>query len=203
MNMERKSTKEKLIIEAFKLFASKPYDQVTFSDLQVATNLSRGAVMYHMGVKEKLFEKVIEYFVFHTASVEMINIGDNMTLKEFIRECINLCAEEVEMFSNIGISNVNRAKLNIESQGFYFYENMEKEGIKWLESQYKAWECIIIKAISNNEITSDISPRDIASLFINQYLGISYAGLTRENGIDIGKLENDFMLIYNFIKSKI
>ena len=34
-----KSTKEKLIIEAFKLFASKPYDQVTFADLEKVTNL--------------------------------------------------------------------------------------------------------------------------------------------------------------------
>lgn len=203
INMERKSTKEKLIIEAFKLFASKPYDQVTFADLQVAMNLSRGAVMYHVGVKEQLFEKVVEYFIFHTTSAASISIDDNMTLRKFIKGCINLCAEEVENFKNIGISNINKAKLNIESQGFYFYKDMEQQGIKWFESQYKAWEQVIQKAMLNNEITSDIPSSDIASLFINQYLGVSYAGLTRENGIDLGKLENDLMLIYNLLKIKV
>lgn len=197
--MKTKSTKEKLIIEAFKLFASKPYDQVTFSDLQIATNLSRGAIMYHVGVKEKLFQKVIEYFVFQTTSAASVKIGDNMTLKEFIKECVNQCAEEVERFEEIGIPNINIAKLNIESQGFYFYDDMKQEGIAWFKNQYKAWVQVIEKAILNKEITTDKNPHDIASLFINQYLGISYAGLTREKGIDLEKLESDLMFIYDLL----
>lgn len=50
-----KSTKDKLLIEAFKLFTSKPYDRVTFADLEQATGLSRGAILYHIKTKENLF----------------------------------------------------------------------------------------------------------------------------------------------------
>ena len=52
-----KSTKDKLLIEAFKLFTSKPYDRVTFADLEQATGLSRGAILYH--IKTNLYLKSI------------------------------------------------------------------------------------------------------------------------------------------------
>ena len=43
-----KPTKNRLLIEAFKLFAHKPYDRVTFADLEEVTGLSRGAILYHI-----------------------------------------------------------------------------------------------------------------------------------------------------------
>lgn len=55
-----KSTKDKLLIEAFKLFTSKPYDRVTFADLEQATGLSRGAILYHIKTKENLFLNVVK-----------------------------------------------------------------------------------------------------------------------------------------------
>ena len=49
-----KPTKNRLLIEAFKLFAHKPYDRVTFADLEEVTGLSRGAILYHIKTKENL-----------------------------------------------------------------------------------------------------------------------------------------------------
>ena len=54
-----KPTKNRLLIEAFKLFAHKPYDRVTFADLEEVTGLSRGAILYHIKTKENLFLKLI------------------------------------------------------------------------------------------------------------------------------------------------
>lgn len=50
-----KSTKDKLLIEAFKLFTSKPYDRVTFADLEQATGLSRGAILYLWGTERNVY----------------------------------------------------------------------------------------------------------------------------------------------------
>lgn len=197
-----KTTKERLVIEAFKLFASKPYDQVTFADLEKGTNLSRGAILYHIKTKENLFQEVIRYFIFQVASAQSVIGKDNMTLKDFILACVAECAKEVENMKNIGIFNINLAKLNIESQGFYFYPQMKEESINWYNSQYAIWKEIIEKAISNKEIKPIAAPNNIASLFINQYLGISYSGLIRDNGIDIDKLKNDLLLIYNMLSYK-
>lgn len=193
-------TKTKIIIEAFKLFASKPYDQVTFADLEKATNLSRGAIMYHIKTKENLFLEVMHYFIFHTPTVESVEVKKDMTLKDFIFACIDECAKEIKNLEEIGILNINLAKLNIESQGFYFYSAMKDEAIKWSNEQYATWEKVIENAISKNEIKPISEPHDIASLFINQYLGISYSGIIRENGMDLKKLEKDLLLIYGLIK---
>ena len=55
-----KPTKNRLLIEAFKLFAHKPYDRVTFADLEEVTGLSRGAILYHIKTKENLFLNVVK-----------------------------------------------------------------------------------------------------------------------------------------------
>lgn len=194
------TTKNKLIIEAFKLFASKPYDQVTFSDLEKATGLSRGAILYHIKTKENLFIEVINYFIFQITSAKSVKLTEKISLKEFLQAYINECMKEVKNMENIGITNINLAQLNIESQAFYFYPEMKNESYKWIEEQYTVWERVIKYAISINEIKSTFESRDIASLFINQYMGISYTGIVREYGIDLERLNKNFFMIYQMLK---
>lgn len=197
-----KSTKEKLVIEAFKLFASKPYDQVTFADLEKVTNLSRGAILYHVKTKENLFNDVIHYFIFQTVSAASVENRDEMTLKEFLIACIEECDRGVKKMAEIGISNINLAKLNIESQAFYFYPKMKEESEKWVEEQYAIFEKVIERAIEKCEIKPIADIRCIASLFIDSYLGISYSGIIRDNGVDINRLKDNLLLIYNMLLYK-
>lgn len=194
------NTKKRLIIEAFKLFASKPYDQVTFADLEKATNLSRGAILYHVKTKENLFLEVMHYFIFQTTSAVSVRAWEGMTLKDFIVGCIDECAQAVETMGEMGIANINLAKLNIESQGFYFYPEMKSESLQWLNDQYAIFEKMINAAIERNEIKPLTTPHNIASLFINLYLGISYSGLVREKGIDLNKLKTDLLFVYDLLK---
>lgn len=195
------TTKEKLIREAFKLFASKPYDQVTFADLEKVTNLSRGAILYHVKTKENLFNDVIHYFIFQTVTAASIENKDKITLREFLMACVDECEKGVKRMADIGVSNINLAKLNIESQGFYFYPKMKEESEKWMEEQYTVFEKIIEQAIVRCEIKPVADIHIIASLFIDLYLGISYSGIIRENGIDTDKLKNNLLLIYNLLSA--
>ena len=194
------TSKKKLVIEAFKLFASKPYDQVTFADLEKAANLSRGTILYHFKTKENLFKEVMHFFIFQSISVTSISVTDKMTLKDFLLACVEECAQEVHGMKSLGINNINLAKLNIESQGFYFYPEMKNESLTWFNNQYNIWEKRILRAISEHEIKPMKDAHSIASLFINQYLGISYSGLIRDDGIDLEKLKKDLLFIYDLIK---
>ncbi|CUP92659.1 MULTISPECIES: TetR/AcrR family transcriptional regulator [Bacteroides] len=195
------TTKERLIREAFKLFASKPYDQVTFADLEKVTNLSRGAILYHVKTKENLFNDVIHYFIFQTVTAASVENKDKITLKEFLMACVDECKKGVKKMAEIGISNINLAKLNIESQGFYFYPKMKEESEKWIKEQYTIFEKVIEQAIVKCEIKPVADIHCIASLFIDLYLGISYSGIIRENGIDVNKLEDNLLLIYNMLSN--
>jgi len=198
----KKSTKERLITQAFKLFASKPYEKVTFAELEKAANLTRGAILYHTRTKEILYREVMRYYIFQTATAVSVKSQDELTLKGFIIACINECAMEVERMKEIGINNINLAKLNIESQGFYYYPEMKTESINWLSSQYAIWERVIKRALVTNEIKPVAEPHDIASLFINQYLGVSYCGIIRDNGIDLERLHKNLFLIYDLLKNE-
>ena len=197
-----RSTKENLIIEAFKLFASKPYDQVTYADIEKVTNLSRGAILYHVKTKENLFNDVIHYFIFQSISVASIENRDKMTLKQFLIACVEVCDRGMKKMTEIGISNINLAKLNIESQAFYLYPEMKEESKKWTEEQYAIFEKVIERAIEKCEIKPIADKRSIASLFIDSYLGVSYSGIIRDNGMDINRLKENLLLIYNMLSYK-
>jgi AcrR family transcriptional regulator len=56
----RKSSRDFILLEAFKLFASKSYEQVTYNDFEKNTGLTRGTILYHFSSKELLFR---EYMV--------------------------------------------------------------------------------------------------------------------------------------------
>ena len=70
-----KPTKNRLLIEAFKLFAHKPYDRVTFADLEEVTGLSRGAILYHIKTKENLLRErfLVEKKIYFFENFKLIN----------------------------------------------------------------------------------------------------------------------------------
>jgi TetR/AcrR family transcriptional regulator, regulator of cefoperazone and chloramphenicol sensitivity len=55
--------RERLIRQAFILFADKGFDSVTVRDLASASNVSVGLINHHFGSKEGLREAVDEYFI--------------------------------------------------------------------------------------------------------------------------------------------
>ena len=52
-------TRKRLLVTALLLFTQKPYDKVTFKEIEKATGLSRGALMYHVPNKETLFRDAV------------------------------------------------------------------------------------------------------------------------------------------------
>ena len=78
---------------------------------------------------------------------------------------------------------------------------MKEKAEKWLEDQYNVWRQVIARAIAKGEIKAVADIDDICSLFINLYLGISYSGIVRKDGIDLKKLKKDCFLIYNMLKN--
>lgn len=100
---ENSVSKNKILLEAFKLFASKPFEKVTFADLEKATGLSRGAILYHIQTKENLFEMVLENLIFKRSTIVS---NDNIVglwnhIEDFIQERI----KEQEDFSSSSIAN--------------------------------------------------------------------------------------------------
>lgn len=195
-----KSTKKRLLVEAFKLFASKPYDRVTFADLEQTTGLSRGAILYHVKTKENLFLDVVKMFIFEFNSVSFIPENSQSSLKLFLSHYINSCQKEKNEMADAGITNVNNAMLNIIISAFFSLPKMREFAIKWHSQEIVAWINILEKAIIQKEIRSDIDVKVFANLFENIYLGSYLGGIIYADGYKIDQLEREFMQIYQLIK---
>lgn len=110
-----RNTKEAILIEAFKLFATRTYEQVTFTDLENCTKLTRGAIMYYFRTKEVIFKTVCDKYLLNESSIlkKLENkIIPDTTLKELIKLYLETISEIKVESANLGIKNMNRALVN-------------------------------------------------------------------------------------------
>ncbi len=193
-------SKDRIIFEAFKLFCLKPYDQVIFSDIEKATNLSRGAILYHFKAKENIFNRVIEDYVLTSNSITSVEKEKRENLQIFITAFIERLKDAKLQMKKWGIKNMNEALLHIESSAYTFYPEMREKAAKWYDEQLQVWQEVISNAIKNNEIKNNINPKVITVLFMKIYVGTSFLATTKLHGIEIEELQKDFDNLYRLLK---
>lgn len=193
-------SKDRIIFEAFKLFCQKPYDQVTFADIEVATNLSRGAILYHFKAKEIIFNRVIETYVLSTNSITGIDIKKRENLQEFIIAFLEHLKTNKLQMKKWGIRNMNMALLHIESSAYTFYPDMQDKARKWYDEQLEVWEAVLANAVESNEVRKDINVKVVARFFEKIYFGLSFLSVPNIQGIEVEELQEDFQSLYEFLK---
>lgn len=200
--MTKMDTRDLVFTEAFKLFSKKPYDQVTYTDLEKATGLSRGAILYHIKNKKNLFGIVVSEFILKKSSIPELSFQNGDSLINFIDRFLENSRLEKKNLKKRGIENINLSMLNLSSQAFYYCPVMAERYSEWMRSQLSTWTKIIRIAIDKGEIRNDMSADLIASLFHNVYFGLAYSGSVLPNGYDLEALEKEFKTIYSFISCK-
>lgn len=200
--MAKKSeiTRYKILSEAFKLFCTKQYDNVTFMQIQHATNLSRGALMYHFTDKEDIFRTVVNEFLLEHQSITQAISGKDLSLIDFIDSFIAWIEESKIAFEQLQISNMNYAMVTITHSAINFYTGFKDKAAEWNSNEVQTWETHISKAVKNNEVKKDIDQKAFANMFKNIYYGTSYSGLINPNGINVEMLKREFYVLYNTIK---
>lgn len=189
-------TKEKLIFQSFVLFSLKPYDKVTFVDIEKATELSRGAILYHFDSKQAIFNAVVEFSMIGRASILDIPFEDGAPLKSFITNFLDRCKSSIKEMAKYGIKNMNLAHYNIESQALYYYDQFDKLSKQMRATEHKVWTNVIKKAQDANEIKRNFDPEMLATLFLNAYLGHAYSAAIDEKGCDTNLLYNELIYLY-------
>lgn len=203
INNIMKNTKETILFEAFKLFATRTYEQVTFTDLENCTKLTRGAIMYYFKTKELIFRTVCDKYLLNESSI-LKKISDKIvpdtTLKELIELYIGVIYEIKVEAANFGIKNMNRALINITNQASYYYPNFEIKANNWQVIQIQLWKKVLAFAVKSGEIKSDLDLDITSDLFEDIFCGISYASIVYPDGMEIERLEKAFRFVYNLIK---
>ena len=199
--MEKIKTKDRLLLEAYKLFASKPYDQVTFTDLEKATKLSRGAILYHIQNKENLFQMVLEKYLIKRLTREFF-LKDNPTisLKSFIKDSIAYYIKEVALEKSTGINNINLALINMLRDAIYIFPEMQSKLDEWCCSEANIWKQVVENAVQTKELKPDIDVEAISDMFYSIYLGKAYRGIARPYGVNFEEMKKEFRALYEIVK---
>ena len=201
--MNKNNRKEHLYAVVFKLFLMKRYDAVSITDIEKASGMTRGAIVYYGKDKKGLFHDVLRHYLVDSQNLDFkLGKGEFKSLNDFIEEYVRSCQETMDRFHQIDltIKNGSRAYMALILQVCDYFpdlheqylENRNKELLKWIE--------IIQMAIGNKEVRSDIDVITTAKIFMSIFYGQSYLDALSV-GLNTVELRLQFQNIYKLIKS--
>ena len=179
------NTRKKLIREAFKLFAANSYEKVSFSELEKASGVSRGSMVYYFKNKEGLFTEMLETLVFAKSSIQSVPAPYQTSLAAFYNYFIEMLEKDKLQQKEFGIENMNQALFFIEMSALLNISNFRERAKEWYEVENKLWRSILEHAINTKEIRCDIDVHNVADLFERTYLGGSFMGIFSLSGVDL------------------
>jgi len=195
----KQDTKDLILKESFKLFAWKRYEQVTVSDLERVTKLTRGAIFYYMKNKEHLFIEVLDKYVFGRNSAL---VNGQQTLLAYINLFLDQLKEAKKQMNSLGVKNMNFAYANIANQAIYYYPEYTKLAKDKDDEELNSWIKILRNAVDSGEIVNTTDVESVAGIFQQTYLGLCNKGIILPEGIDLEETRKTFLSIYNLIKSQ-
>jgi len=193
----KQDTKDLILKESFKLFAWKRYEQVTVSDLERVTKLTRGAIFYYMKNKEHLFIEVLDKYML---SRNLAPATGQQTLLSYIDLFIEKIKETKKQMISLGVKNMNFAYANIANQAIYYYPEYSKLAKERDDEDLKSWITVLQNAVLSGEVIDTIEVVSVANLFQLIYNALGNKGIILPEGIDLEETRKTFMSIYNLIK---
>lgn len=193
------TSRQKILLESFKLFTTKSLSDITFSDIEKATNLSRGAILYHFKTKDQIFNEIVNQFILDKDN-KLPAINQEKSLWENIEFFIDAKKKQQDFLTNIGIANANRAYICMTTNAMFFLEDMLQEMKQRRERELQYWRDLLCFAKNRGEIKKEIDEELWAQFFFNIYYGYSYTSMANSNGCDLNHLSEQFRHLYNLMK---
>lgn len=189
------TSKQKIILESFKLFTKKTYNDITFADIEEATGLSRGAILYHFKTKEQIFLEVSERFLTDKHN-KLPDIDTHKSLWENIEKFISIKKQQQVFFANIGILNASRAFIHIAVNAIIFSKDILDDILLRREWEIEYWKTLLSIAMESGEIKKELDIDLYTQLLLNIFYGYSYTCMMNQNGIDIDFLLKQYRQLY-------
>lgn len=204
MKIEKKDKTDYILQKAFKLFLSKEYVNVTTGDLEEATGITRGSIYYRTKNKEGLYRAVIDKFVFdfvsNTLSLD-IPISEETPFWSYINNELDNIEKRMKVMKEKEIDNrISAQYANLLVSAFFHYNgfnNKYDETETLIREQWKHYYNLGVKC---GELSEKVDSELAISLFRSLYYGDSFLLSITSDGLNIQKLREKYMLIYNTIK---
>lgn len=196
------ASRQKILLEAFKLFATMPYERVSFSVMEKEIGISRGSMVYYFGNKDGLFREVLSNLVYGKSSIKAVPEAYRLSLCSFYNYFIETLKREQEKILQIGIVNLNEALMRIENSALTYIENFKEMTAQWFYEERQIWMSVIENAISTGELKPMMDIAALSQVFDDCYLGCAFTGVFTTNGYDIDSLKKTYDQIYAVIKTQ-
>lgn len=199
--MKNGRVKETILEEAFKLFLSKPYDKVTYTELEKATGFSRGAILHHFRVKITLFEQVIDKYLLQDNSVFDLYEGQAwISVRSFIHISCDWIEDRKRRYKEMGADSYCKALVNLTLQASFFCPAAMEKAFEFSARENGIWSDILKHGIESGELRKDTDVAFIARYIQHLYYGSTFMGALRPEGGDIQFLRKQLLYIYETIK---
>lgn len=193
-----KSTKEKILEEAVRLFMTKGYEGTSIKEIETAIGKTRGAIFYSFKNKQQLFEAVVDEYILNIQTIYWtFDIPENLSLKEFIYLYINGIQKTMAKMLSLCIVNIYKSYYALYLEASRYYPNFSDIAAKNLIKEIQAWENVIKEAIKSKEI-QDIDASTYALLFRSCFVGLSF-----ERCLTYGLNPEELLKIYSHIYESI
>lgn len=194
--------KEIILEEAFKLFLSKPYDKVTYTELEKATGFSRGAILHHYRKKIMLFEQVINKYLLQDNSVfDLYNGQAWISVCSFIHITCDWLEDRKRQYKQMGAESYCKALVNLTLQGTFFCPEAIRKAFEFSARENGIWTDILRHGIESGELRKDTDVAFIARYIQHLCYGSIFMGSFRPEGGDIQFLRKQLLYIYDTIKA--
>lgn len=203
--MGRNSRKEILYEKAFNLFLQHQFDGVSLSDIENATNMTRGAIFYYHDSKLELFKAVVKHYFIDRQKVQSEIPYDGITLIEFINRYVDAIGKQMESLKksigDIGETTASKAYIIMGLKLREYSEELNNEYTLIRNKIFDNWVSALQNAVKTGEIKPQKDVRELAGLFVCTYLGLSIWE-SFDGTLNIEHLRQKFLYIYNLIKNQ-
>ena len=194
------TSRQKILMEAFRLFATMPYDRVSFSVMEKEIGISRGSMVYYFKNKEGLFSEVVRTFVYGASSLKAVPDAYKLSLCSFYTYFIETLKREQEQLFAMGLVNINEALMRIENSALTYIPNFKEQTALWYAEELQIWKSVIEKATATGEIRNGLDASTLSYLYEDAYLGRAFHGVFTKSGYDIDRLKQTYDQLYALLK---
>jgi AcrR family transcriptional regulator len=173
---------------------------VTYLDIEQATLLRRGSIVYYYKTKQELFDAVVESMLLDQSAILNVPIPDGDVLKNFISAFVLNCKKLQKTMATHGIKNVFLAYFIIGSNALCHFANFDKRLRQMRKVELDIWTQVLNKAVMNGEISDTVDSDTLARLFMNSYYGHGASAVRRQVSGDIDLLHKELTTLYNLFK---
>lgn len=203
--MGRNSRKDILYEKAFNLFLQHQFDGVSLTDIESATNMTRGAIFYYHDSKLELFKAVVKHYFIDRQKVQSEIPYEGITLLEFINRYVDAIGKQMELLKksigDMGETTASKAYIIMGLKLREYSEELNNEYTSIRNRIFDNWVSALNNAVKTGEIKPQKDVRELAGLFVCTYLGLSIWE-SFDGTLNIEHLRQKFLYIYDLIKNQ-